>query len=209
LAVTQQFSAGENLTAAKLNTSSIPVVSATSDITTPFTGQLVYNTTTGCLHRYTGSAWVLYDGNTQWAFKTATESVTSSTTLQNDDHISFSVASSGTYALRGFLYYDGAADIAGGLKMFWTGPASSTLNWANFGPNQGSLSSYNVVIETLASSPRSVGTNATTGMSLQPTGVFTSGGSAGTLQFQWAQQTSNATATRILVGSWMSLTRMA
>lgn len=57
MAVTQQFLAGQLLTASQLNQSSIPVVSATSDITAPFTGQLIFNTTDSKLYRYTGSTW--------------------------------------------------------------------------------------------------------------------------------------------------------
>lgn len=62
MALTQQFASGEDLTAAKLNASSIPVVSSTADITTPFTGQVVLLTTGNLLWRYSGSAWVPYSG---------------------------------------------------------------------------------------------------------------------------------------------------
>lgn len=66
MAVTQQFSAGESLTAAKLNASSIPVVSSTADIAAPFTGQIVFNTTDTRLYRYTGTAWVVFSGGPTW-----------------------------------------------------------------------------------------------------------------------------------------------
>lgn len=58
MAVTGQFAAGSDLTAASLNSSSIPVVSATSDILAPFTGQIVFNTTDNKLYRYTAGSWV-------------------------------------------------------------------------------------------------------------------------------------------------------
>lgn len=38
----------------------IPIVSATGDITAPYTGQLIYNTTDAFIYRYTGSAWVAF-----------------------------------------------------------------------------------------------------------------------------------------------------
>jgi len=67
MAVTQQFAAGESLTAAKLNTSSIPVVSSTADIASPFTGQIVFNTTDTRLYRYSGTAWIVFTGGPTWS----------------------------------------------------------------------------------------------------------------------------------------------
>jgi hypothetical protein len=205
MAVTAQFSAGEDLTAAKLNASSIPVVSATSDITSPFTGQIIFNTTTGILHRYTGSAWVAFDPSTQWVRKTSNESVTSSTTMQNDDVFAFAVAANTAYALEGYVQYDGAHAVAGDIKADFTVPASSVFTWSNFGTNVSSLVEYNVVPQA-ASVSRFMGANDGTTMTFQPKGYLATAGTAGTLQFRWAQNTSNATATRVTVGSWMKLT---
>lgn len=67
MALTQQFAAGTTLTAQKLNESSLPVVSATSDIGAPFTGQIIFNTTDIRLYRYTGSAWVVFTGGPTWS----------------------------------------------------------------------------------------------------------------------------------------------
>lgn len=72
MALTQQFTAGSKLTAAQLNASSIPIVSSTSDIAAPFTGQVLFNTTDNCLYRYTGSAWVLLLGGPTWALSRGT-----------------------------------------------------------------------------------------------------------------------------------------
>lgn len=60
MALTQVFTAGAFPSATKLNESSIPVVSATSDISAPYTGQVVFNTTDSRLYRYTGSAWTSF-----------------------------------------------------------------------------------------------------------------------------------------------------
>lgn len=71
MALTNQFTAGQDLTAEALNASSIPVVSSTSDITTPFTGQLIFNTTDNRMYRYSGSAWVVYIGGHTWQVRRA------------------------------------------------------------------------------------------------------------------------------------------
>lgn len=209
MALTAVFAAGETLAAAKLNASSIPVVSSTSDIITPYTGQIVFNTTTSCLHRYTGSAWVIWDPNTQWIQKAANESVTSSTTLQNDDHFAFSVAANASYALEGYVIYDGNTTPAGDLKAAFTVPAGATLWWTNFGTNVSNLTQYNAATQNGTAS-RALPTNGgTTGtISFAPRGYLNTAGTAGTFQFQWAQNVSNATATTVFGGSWMKLTRM-
>lgn len=208
MALTQRWAAGEALSAEKLNTSSIPIVSSTSDITTPYAGQIIFNTTDNTLFRYTGSAWVLFDANSQTLYKTANQSVTSSTTLVNDTHFAFSLVANVTYSMESCLITDGAA--AGGLKMQFTGPAGAVMNWAAYGVNfGGGLADYDVVMQVMAqATPRALGLNGATAMCAQPAGMIIMAGTAGTLNFKWAQQASNATATRVLIGSWMRVTRI-
>ncbi len=145
--------------------------------------------------------------------KPANETVTSSTTLQNDDHFAFSVAANAVYTLESYIIYTGAAEPAGGLKMQFTGPAGASMTWTNFGVNQAispTLLSYNVVAESLAAgAPRTVGTNSGTAMTCHPTGTLVTSGTSGTLQFLWAQGASNATGTVIQANSWMRLTKIA
>jgi hypothetical protein len=70
VALTQQWQAPVKPTAAKLNTASIPVVGATTDITGglgPFAGQIIFCTADNMLYRYDGTAWVAFlatGGNT-------------------------------------------------------------------------------------------------------------------------------------------------
>jgi hypothetical protein len=72
LALTQVFTAGSYPPATTLNESSIPVVSATSDITSPYAGQLVFNTSDTRLWRYTGATWVVFSGGPTWALSRVT-----------------------------------------------------------------------------------------------------------------------------------------
>lgn len=57
MTLTAQFAPGP-LSADELSNSSIPVVTATSDIITPFLNQLIINSTDNMLYRWTGTAWV-------------------------------------------------------------------------------------------------------------------------------------------------------
>jgi hypothetical protein len=206
MALTQQFTSGMDLSAAVLNASSIPVVSATSDIVSPFTGQIVFNTTTGLLHKYSGVSWAVFHPSTQWLSKGTAESVTSSTALQNDDTFAFSVAANASYALEGYVLFTAAA--AGDLNADFTVPAGSSFEWTNFAtPGTAALTSYNVVAQG-ASVARVIDGNDATVMTFAPRGWLGTAGTAGTLQFRWTQGTSSATATTVRVGSWMKLTRI-
>lgn len=61
MALTQQWQAPFRANIGRLNTSSIPVVSSTADISGgigPFAGQLCFNTTDNMIYRYDGAAWI-------------------------------------------------------------------------------------------------------------------------------------------------------
>src|SRR3954453_1546779 len=80
MALTQQFTSGTDATASALNQSSIPIVSATSDITTPITGLLIFNTTDNMIYRYTGSAWTIYNPFSSSVAVAATDTADATTT---------------------------------------------------------------------------------------------------------------------------------
>lgn len=195
--------------------SGIPVVNLTSDITEPYNGQIVFHLGNGSLWRYQSSdtTWRRYPDEVT-LYKSSTESVTSSTTLQSDDRFAFNVETSSAYALESCIFYDGALDGAGagGLKMGFSGPAGASMFFNNGGSNGvaggGSVGDFNAVAETLGAAGRTVHTNAGTVMCCRPGGVLVVGATAGTLQYRWAQGVSNATATRILGGSWMRLSKI-
>lgn len=71
MALTQVFAAGSRPSATKLNESSIPVVSATSDIISPYVGQIIFNTTDLRLYRYNGS-WITFTAGPTWALSRQT-----------------------------------------------------------------------------------------------------------------------------------------
>lgn len=147
-----------------------------------------------------------FDSIGVFALKTGTESVTSSTTLQNDDQLFLPVAANAKYALEGFIAY--TADAAGDLKRDFTGPSGTTMSYANFGANAGGLTEYDVVMASLSDVTRVLGGNGATAMCFQPKGYVATGGSSGILQFRFAQNVSSGVATSVLVGSWIKLTRL-
>lgn len=202
-----------------VSTGGIPIVNTTNDVTAPYNGQMVFALADGTLYRYQSSntTWYRYP-DIQRKYKAATESVTSSTTLQNDDIFLWSVLANSAYTLEGYICFDGAQATAsptstGGLKSAFTGPAGASMFWTNFGGAtefSADLVTHNMVAQGLTST-RNVATQvtATATMTMAPKGILVVGGTAGTLQFQWAQAASSGTATRILGGSWMRLEKVA
>jgi hypothetical protein len=187
--------------------SGIPTVSSTAQIPTTYNGQLVYDTSVAGLKRHNGSVWALWDPNTTWISKSANETVTNSTSIQNDNDFAFTVASGAFYTLEGYLVVDGA--VGGDLKMDFTLPAGATMHWTNFGNNTGGVTQYNIATQAASVARAVSGNGGTASASLQPKGYVNIGGTAGTLQFRWAQNTLSGTASTIYASSWMKLTRIA
>lgn len=138
--------------------------------------------------------------------KTATESVTSSTTLQNDDHLLLALLANTKYAFEGFFIYDGT--IASDIQIAFTVPASSTVNYSAFAPATGvSPTSYSAYgISTSGGALGLACNGASNLMGMQPKGYVATSGTAGNLQLQWAQFSSGATASRIFANSWLKAT---
>lgn len=204
------FEAGQELSATDLNINLILTVGSTSEVTSPFTGQVIYDTGALAFKRYNGSTWVYFYPGRTYISKAANESVTSSTTLQNDDHFAFAVAASAFYTLEGYVMYDGGAGGAvGDLKCDFTVPSGASFTWTNFGTNTGGLTQYNAATQA-ATVARAMPTNGgTASISFQLKGYLNTAGTSGTLQFRWAQNTSSATAVVVYASSWMVLTRIA
>jgi hypothetical protein len=143
--------------------------------------------------------------------KGADESVTSSTTLQNDDALTMAVAANTTYLLDGLLMWIG--NTTGEIKFALTSPTGSTVHFAIAGPNNaiadgsGAASGEWLPVQNSTTSPTtSLNLGASTIMTHgQLRGTLITGANAGSLTVQWAQQVSNGTATTIKAGSWMRL----
>lgn len=141
MALTQQFTAGSTLTATKLNESSIPVVTSTSDISSPFAGQIIFNATDARLWRYTGSAWVIYLGGPTFQVRRAAATPTTNgathvvtwDTEDNDTSGMFSAPSQtltvqqpGLYSLGGKIGWNTHAT-GGTLRAVWVSHNGASL----------------------------------------------------------------------------------
>lgn len=163
-------------------------------------------------HAPTAAEWVQLLSYLQAPFirKTIDEGVTSSTALQNDNELLLSVAASAEYEmLLGVVYTAGTAEK---IKYGFTGPAGATLDWHMGGPANSVVATSGIAYygpNNLAGSdaPGAAGTGSS--MIARPYGLLRTGVTAGTLQFQFAQNFSGVNTTTVKAGSFMLLNRLS
>jgi hypothetical protein len=162
----------------------------------------------------TASNMTTYLAQQAYVVKSVDETVTSSTTMQDDNELVIAVSANTIYHVELILLYKGLA--AADLKIGWSGPASSTLDWvaddfistiaANVGPvartAQGITGTPSCgCVESVPGTPDN--------LYALPKGILQTAGSAGNLTFRWAQNTSNATGSVVQLGSTLILTRIS
>lgn len=137
--------------------------------------------------------------------KTADESVTSSAVLQDDDHLTFSIAANEVWYVC-FVQWVSCASASVDYKNAFEGPASVTYHLSSYGANTAGTFAY--------TNHRSVADTSTwiagsTGNLLLSEGIVVNGGTAGNFRLQWSQAVSNGTATVLKRGSTLIRSKLA
>lgn len=136
------------------------------------------------------------------------------TTLADDPDLTCTLEANAVYRVAFYLHF--AALDAARFKTAWTVPAGATGNRSAVGPDQAAILSgtssggqgrWGVHAYTTACTYGNRNDAVLQCFALEESILTTS--SAGTLALQWAQATSNATATRLAAGSYMSVKRLA
>ena len=136
--------------------------------------------------------------------KGADETVTSSATLQNDDALFLAVAANTSWLFDAYLDYEGGTLGASDLKYEWTVPSGAALR---YGAAHLDTSGNNICSDTHPDGAAvSAGTNGGGDTrSVKMYGTLIVGGTAGTLQLKWAQNTSSGTGTIVHAQSYLTL----
>lgn len=137
--------------------------------------------------------------------KTARETVTSSNTLQDDDHFVFAVEANKTYRLEGSLLVSAAA--AGGWKWVFSVPSGTTGRASQSVSNSAVYSSIDFDATAGFGVTSSSGTTGN-GTEISVFGYLTTSSTAGDIVFRWAQNGFSATGTYIERTSTMTLTEV-
>lgn len=144
--------------------------------------------------------------------KTADESVTSDTTLQDDDELAFAVGLGEVWEFEFLLRTKAAAGggATGDLKINLTVPANATGWMGAFGPKTGATAAATLVHAPAAAlgTPLSVGVVSNVETYVQVKARVVTTDTAGTVQLQWAQNASNVLATSVLAGSILKATKL-
>lgn len=139
--------------------------------------------------------------------KTADESVSSSTTLQSDNHLTMAVGANEEY-VGTFEIFAGDALTTTGCKVAIQVPTGSTLRVA-------AVKLDNVAfVYHQQTTTSDAGLDFTTAQTVGTTALYRIsvwvlvGGTAGSITLRWAQSTSSATALTFKRGSFMSMTKV-
>lgn len=173
----------------------------TSAISSPVTGMLSYRTDGANFEGYDGVGWVPIPYQTV-KMKPSDETVTSSTTLQDDNDLQVLVRANATYKVDLHLVYQSGT--TPDLKFGWTVPAGATMAVGAYETFGGVFNGF-AQVET--DTPPADGLAANEPLWLTG-GLFTAG-TAGTLIFRWCQNTSDAGNTIVRKGSYLAVTRVA
>lgn len=138
--------------------------------------------------------------------KGTTESVTSSTTVQNDDQL-FVALPVGNWEIEAFLAFTGAS--AGDARIVWTNTGTMSF-LGRFSAGNGATTA-DIADGNFGASTRSITTELVYGVTSATTQNFVrerllvAVTVAGTLQLQWAQGTSSGTATVLNTSSQLTI----
>jgi len=143
------------------------------------------------------------------ARRTTDQSVTSSTVLVNDDTLQLTVAASEIWQIEFNLLYE--ADAAGDLKLSFSFPTSGVCySHAAHLDAGGAVTVTQLRLTATDGSSMPLPGAGAASPRWQPLSVlFINSTNAGTLILRWAQNTSNATATKVLTHSTIWAVKLA
>lgn len=161
--------------------------SANSVLTNDGTGKLAWGT-----------------GNVLFQQKSADESVTNSTSLQDDNDFTYTLAPNKVYEITGIWRV--SCTSTGSLNGQFSAPAGST-SFITVNANRTGLDDTAYITDTTIAYDLSPGdpTNKDTDM-MVINGTIKTGATGGVFKFKWAQKTANSTATTIYKGSYLKVT---
>jgi hypothetical protein len=145
--------------------------------------------------RITGTIERMAAGVTAW--KTSQTSVTSSTTLAPDPDLSVPVVASATYLFE-LVLMNCSGGAAGALKLNFAVPSGAAGDYLDLGNNTSGTDSIIDAGALTTVTPN----NCNAGVLVK--GLIVVSTTAGNLTLQWAQNSSNATATVVGVNSYLT-----
>jgi hypothetical protein len=142
--------------------------------------------------------------------KSSNESVSSSSSLQNDNDFNITLEANTTYEIMVALSVSGSN--TGNLRLSWSKGSGVTIyNRIKVGPYQAGGDSGNTNVNMISdeyNNDAGYTTDGTNNSSIIEMFVVSTGSSSNTLVMRWAQITSDSTATTITSNSYMKITKL-
>ncbi|MBL7997976.1 MAG: hypothetical protein JNL32_04995 [Candidatus Kapabacteria bacterium] len=182
-------------------------------ITTPAEGLIIYVTTAteeGFWY-YDGAAWlpisstVSANSSVVTRRKTADESVASSATVQDDDHLFLALAANQVWEVEGMVDFT-SASATPGAQFGFSVPAGASFKMT-YHSNDGAASAFTSGVND-GSGNSSVQVAAAGASVVHVKGIVVMGGTAGDFRLRWAQNSANASATTARTNSYLKFTRI-
>ncbi|MCS7169379.1 MAG: hypothetical protein NZ949_02020 [Candidatus Kapabacteria bacterium] len=143
-----------------------------------------------------------FPGATVYVRKTTNQSVTNSTTYQNDNELVYSASANQVFEFEAYMFISGGN---GGIKIRVSIPTGASMKlFAELREDDQRHWRY----AKLTSGTDEVShndINSTTGFA-RIVGIIQMGSSSGNVQVQWAQLSANTTATTVEAGSYLKIT---
>lgn len=144
--------------------------------------------------------------------KTSDEQRSATTTFVDDTHLIFAAEANAVYTMVGWIKY--FASTVPDIKIQFSVPSGCLGEWAWNMPGSGTTTTgttgYSIRTETndVAGSRTGYGTSDSN-MFTPVSGIFRMSTASGNISLQWAQNTSDATATVLFTDSWLEFRRIA
>lgn len=139
--------------------------------------------------------------------KTADETVNNSSVLQNDDHLLYALAASEEIMFECDIWYSSGA--TPDMKATWTVPAGAAIMWSTTGFDTGGSSHNDSFLVQASGTTLDYSGSTTPQRHARMKGQVINGANAGNLQLQWAQNTANASDTKVLKNSILRVWKLA
>lgn len=159
------------------------------------------------------TAALLRSAQPQLVRKTADTSKSADTTYADDPHLVFAAEASAVYSMWGWVKY--FADPTPDLKIQFSVPSGCLGEWGWMmpgatTPGTGTTTGYSIRTETNDVTAGRTGYGTGDTQQMTPMGaIFRMNTTPGNIALQWAQNTSNATATTLYTDSWLMFQRIA
>jgi len=136
-------------------------------------------------------------------YKLGIETVNGSAALQNDDELFLTVEANAKYRFMARILF--TSNTTADFKFGFTYPSGATATYTLLGIASGgaSLSAFHQVESSGGA------LEGGTGIACLMFGTWAISSTAGVLQLQWAQNTSNASNTQVLAGSFLELVKFS